>query len=311
MNSAFYFEVDGNRIRVCKRFFKATLNINDRPIRTALEKKTEKGFLTDDKRGKHGNQPKVNPEIKESVRTFINAIPRIESHYLRAQTTREYIDSSKNLADLHRDYKDDREKQQLPFANSVMFNRIFNGEYNISFFVPKKDQCDFCETFKNADNEAKQKLLASYNAHINEKKLSRLEKEADKTNLNNSVVAVYDLQVVLPVPKGQISSFYYKIKLNYYNSTISDLCYFWNETEGKRGANEIGSCVLRYLQQLVDTRADSAKPLNVIFYSDNCCGQQKNKYVVTAYSYAVNMLPIQSITHGTWRRLHILLEKKR
>lgn len=183
-----------------------------------------------------------------------------------------------------------------------MFNRIFNCEYNISFFVQKKDQCDFCETFKNADNEAKQKLLESYNAHINEKKLSRLEKEHDKTNLNNSVVAVYDLQAVLPVPRGQISSFHYKSKLNCYNFTISDLyaknahCYFWNETEGKRGANEIGSCVLRYLQQLVHTRADSEEPLNVIFYSDNCCGQQKNKYVVTAYSYAVNKLPIQSIT---------------
>lgn len=303
MNSAFYFEVDGNRIRVCKTFFKATLSINDRPIRTALAKKTEKGFLTDDKRGKHGNQPKVNPEIKESVRIFINAIPRIESHYLRAQTTREYIDSSKNLADLYRDYKEDRERQQLPFANSVMFNRIFNGEYNISFFIPKKDQCDFCESFKNADNEAKQKLLESYNAHINEKKLSRLEKEADKTNLNRSVVAVYDLQAVMPVPRGQISSFYYKSKLNCFNFTISDLhakdvhCYFWNETEGKRGAIEIGSCVLGYLKQLVDKHADSENPLDVIFYSDNCCGQQKNKYVLTAYSYAVNKLPIRSITH--------------
>lgn len=114
---------------------------------------------------------------------------------------------------------------------------------------------------------------------------------------------MYDLQAVLPVPRGQISSFHYKSKLNCYKFTISDLyaknahCYFWNETEGKRGANEIGSCVLRYHQQLVDTRADSEEPLNVIFYSDNCCGQQKNKYVVTAYSYAVNKLPIQSITH--------------
>lgn len=71
------------------------LNINDRPISTALKKKTENGFSIDDKREKHCNHPKVNPAIEESVRTFINAIPRIESHYLRAQTTREYIDTVK------------------------------------------------------------------------------------------------------------------------------------------------------------------------------------------------------------------------
>jgi len=36
----------------------------------------------------------------------------------------------------------------------------------------------------------------------------------------------------------------------------------------------------------------------VIFYSDNCCGQQKNKYIRALYVYAVQVLPnIKSITH--------------
>lgn len=106
----------------------------------------------------------------------------------------------------------------------------------------------------------------------------------------------------MPVPKGQISSFYYKSKLNCYNFTISDLnakhvdCYFWNETEGKRDAVEIGSCVLHYLKAFVD---DNNEDRNIIllFYSDTCCGQQKNKYFLAAYSYAVNTWKIRSITH--------------
>lgn len=65
---------------MCKQFFKATLDINDRPIRTALMKKNDTGFIAGDMRGKHGKQPTVDPEIKESVRRFINSIPRIESH---------------------------------------------------------------------------------------------------------------------------------------------------------------------------------------------------------------------------------------
>ncbi|KAG5887379.1 hypothetical protein JTB14_036256 [Gonioctena quinquepunctata] len=110
LNSAFYLHVKGTRLRVCKTFFKATLDINDRPIRTALSKKTDNGFLEPDGRGKHDHQPTVDPEIKVSIKTFINSIPRIESHYLRAQTTREFIESSKCSADLHRDYKEERER---------------------------------------------------------------------------------------------------------------------------------------------------------------------------------------------------------
>lgn len=34
---------------------------------------------------------------------------------------------------------------------------------------------------------------------------------------NGTYVAVYDLQAVMPIPKGQISSFYYKSKINCFN----------------------------------------------------------------------------------------------
>jgi hypothetical protein len=37
-NHAFYFIVNDVKIRVCKKFFKAILDVNDRPIRTVIEK---------------------------------------------------------------------------------------------------------------------------------------------------------------------------------------------------------------------------------------------------------------------------------
>lgn len=61
--------------------------------------------------------------------------------------------------------------------------------------------------------------------------------------------------------------------------TISEIqnektvCYFWHEGLGHRGANEIGSCVLLFLEDLASTRADS----EIVFYTDNCGGQQKNR----------------------------------
>lgn len=48
-----------------------------------------------------------------------------------------------------------RELQELPFTTFVMFNRTFNGEFNISFYIPKKDQHDLCETYKNSNAEEK------------------------------------------------------------------------------------------------------------------------------------------------------------
>ncbi|KAG5871253.1 hypothetical protein JTB14_003398 [Gonioctena quinquepunctata] len=189
----------------------------ERPIRTALSKKTDNGFLEPDGRGKHGHQPTVDPEIEESIKTFINSIPRIESHYLRAQTTREFIESSKCLADLYRDYKEEREKANKCVASVSMFNRIFRNEFNISFFVSKKDQCDLCETFQNSDEEKNILLRPIYDQHQREKEMARIENKNDKDDINKPHIIVYDLQAVMPVPKGHASSFYYKSNLNCIN----------------------------------------------------------------------------------------------
>lgn len=309
LNTAFHFVVNDVKIRVCKTFFKNTLAINDRPIATALSKKTECGFIQEELRGKHGKQRTVDSEIYEGVKNFINAIPRVESHYLRAQTSREYIQCDKSLADLCRDYKDKCTEQNLPFASASTFNRIFNKEFNISFHIPKKDQCDICETFKNANEDQKQSIIESYEKHLKEKELSRREKEKDKrAKIDSTIVAVYDLQAVMPIPKGQVSLFYYKSRINCYNFTVSDLyaknveCFFWDETEGKRGANEIGSCILNYIE--LSIQANPGKELDFIFYSDNCCGQQKNKYLLTAYAYAVQKMNVNSITHKFLIRGH-------
>lgn len=40
-NNAFYFFLKEHKVRVCKLFFKNTLDINDRPIRTVLEKQNK------------------------------------------------------------------------------------------------------------------------------------------------------------------------------------------------------------------------------------------------------------------------------
>ncbi|CAH1379272.1 unnamed protein product, partial [Tenebrio molitor] len=79
----------------------------------------------------------------------------------------------------------------------------------------------------------------------------------------------FDLQAVPPLPNGNVSTFYYKSKLNVYNFTIFNIsekngfCYMWHEGEAKRGANEIATCIFKYIEKYCVGK-------EIIFYSDNC-----------------------------------------
>ncbi|CAG5053568.1 unnamed protein product [Parnassius apollo] len=78
------------------------------------------------------------------------------------------------------------------------------------------------------------------------------------------------------------------------------ICYFWHEALGCRGAVEIGSCVYKFLQKVSDKYPNS----DVTFYTDNCCGQQKNRFIFSMYLYAVKTLRIKTITHKFLIRGH-------
>ncbi|CAH0591687.1 unnamed protein product [Chrysodeixis includens] len=308
-NTSYFLVNRGSEIKVCKTFLLNTLAISNKPLRTVTENKfASTSVIPTDKRGKHGKQSKLDAETIQSVRDHINSIPRMESHYIRANSSREYIDGGLTVAELHRNYSQKRIADNKAPANYDAYHRIFNTEFNISFFIPRKDQCDVCEAFKNAVD--KEPLMSSYKLHQEEKSLSRIEKKQDidecKKPDSNSIVAIFDLQAVLPCPIGQSSAFFYKSKLNCYNFTVSDIkinktfCFFWHEGLGKRGANEIGSCLYNFLKECSSTKPNS----DITFFSDNCCGQQKNKFILSLYYYAVSTLPIKSITHKFLIRGH-------
>lgn len=83
-----------------------TLDVSDRFIRTVTEKSRSdvSGIILEDQRGKHDNHSHVNNNNKDNLRNFIKAIPKIESHYCLANTRKEYIDRSKTIIDIYRDY---------------------------------------------------------------------------------------------------------------------------------------------------------------------------------------------------------------
>lgn len=298
-NLAYYFTLKNIRIKVCKTFFMHTLDISDKFIRTTWKKGNGTATVERDRRGNYSKRETISPLIKNKIIAHINSFHRIESHYLRAQTTREYIDGSLTLAQMYRFYKKEQEDEGLPIAKQCTYEHIFNTKFNISFFQPKKDQCSLCETFKNSTTVEKLKIQQDYQKHIKNKTRSREEKARDVLKANESpsvIVSCFDLQAVLPTPCGDISTFFYKCRLNCFNFTIFEIaskrgfCYFWHEAIAHRGANEISTCLLDYLSR-------ECVGKDVIFYSDNCVGQNKNKMLVSMYLYAINNFDIKSITH--------------
>lgn len=117
-NCAFFLMYEGKRIRVCKPFIISTFGITERAIRTVIQSKASgTGIAGEDRRGRHGNQRKTDSEILNSVRDHINSIPQVESHFLSASTTREFIDGGLSIAEMHRHYK-----QMQNNANKVAAN---------------------------------------------------------------------------------------------------------------------------------------------------------------------------------------------
>lgn len=59
-----------------------------------------------------------------------------------------------------------------------MYRRVFNEEFNISFHVPKKDQCNVCTQYHNAENEGSltEDAKQNYIQHQERKNIAREEK---------------------------------------------------------------------------------------------------------------------------------------
>lgn len=278
---------DKAEIQVCKKFFLSTLCISDRMVNYNLCKSDNGVRSPPAPRAPHN---KFSEEILASVKSHISSFPKVESHYCRKTTKREYLEPGLNKTKMYELYK-----SSLFFHASVKksyYGHVFDTEYNLGFHQPSSDVCDFCALYTSKEKECSsstppipipENLLQQKLEHDNRKDSARKEKEKDKNN-ENILAITFDLQQVLTCPKLSMGSCYYKRKLNVYNLTFYELqskdgyCYTWHEGECSRGGNEIASCIVKHLKK-IDAEG---KYQEVVLYSDTCGGQNRNRIVCTA-----------------------------
>ena len=276
----------GELVRVCKSFYLSTLDISQRKISYFHSTKLEAGLPRASLKGKHIHVSEKLEQMKNEIRNHIKSIPRLASHYCRARTGKEYVEGNLNLTRLYHLYVEKCTQGRVQTASESMYRDIFNHEFNIEFQKPKSDRCDQCEAFKQNRTPGVEDT-ARHDKHIQSKNETRSERDNDRSvDAADTAVICFDLQNVIPLPRANISSFYYRRKLNVYNLTAhvainsekKGYCAVWNEGMCGRGANHIASALVAVLKKVVS----EYKVKHIILWSDSCVPQNRNSVMTFA-----------------------------
>ncbi|KAK3913144.1 putative 2-phosphosulfolactate phosphatase [Frankliniella fusca] len=300
--NSYYLPMDnGFEVQVCQKMFISTLGINEKWIRTAFEKqRSNHGVVLKDGRGYNKKKTYVSTVIKADVMNHIKKFKTVEGHYTRK--------NSKSRRKMHSMYVIEKQAENnngSKIATLRQYRDIFNKEFKLKNFKPKKDQCPRCLSSKNKTPQEKtEEAKKKFEKHLSDKKAAEAKKTADIEELKSSeelqqkvCVLTCDLEKVLLCPKGENSDFYYKSKLSVYNFTIfvsgeqKGQCYVWDQTEARKGSAEITSMLWSFIQMKVAAGIEEFR-----IYSDNCSAQNKNQFLFSMYVMASIRFNIK-ITH--------------
>ena len=291
----YFFQVSGKKDRVCQSFFLRTLDISHKSVSGALLKMREgRLYSSKDQRRKHIPHNKSSESTVKCVCEHINSYPKLDPHYTRKDTSRQFLEQNLNIRRMHAMYLETAAQEHK--VSEKVYRSIFNTKFNLSFHIPKKDQCNNCSLFKQKElsSNSEDDVCVKYREHQERKTTARNEKNRDKIRAKedpNFESATFDLQAILSTPCGLISQLYYKRKPSSYNLSFNSqsngqgICYLWDETDGSKGSSEVATCLCLYLNSI-------RHPItSVSLFSDTCGGQNKNKNVCVALLNCVNQHP--------------------
>lgn len=287
----YFLTVSGKRVNVCQKLFLSTLGISEKVARIALAKLNGTGTLEEERRGGRQSEKirKRDETWRERINTHIERFPKVESHYCRASTSKEYLHSDLTLPKMYAMFIQEISGDDKPCYST--YSRVFNDK-NLGFHRPKKDQCSLCMSFLNGSESEKDDLRMRYTAHIAEKnKVRELKKEHKELAQHDKevLVATFDLQQVIHLPISKENALFYKRRLANYNLTFYNIadgeceCFTWHEGQSKRGSSEIATAVYMALKKY-----DIEGKKRAYLFCDGCPGQNKNSIIPGMMLYLIN-----------------------
>ncbi|XP_057687902.1 uncharacterized protein LOC130913356 isoform X4 [Corythoichthys intestinalis] len=122
-------------VEVCKTFFLATLCVSNGRVDRALQKQVEKGhgLPSADGRGKHYNRKRVSDESLRAIKDHIDSLSRYGSDCARQNRT--YLSRGLTIAQMHRLYQEQCQKNGREPEKEWVYRRIFLAEFHQSFHL--------------------------------------------------------------------------------------------------------------------------------------------------------------------------------
>ena len=166
---------DGVQIEVCSKAFRSIHGIG----KSRFEKLRKPNITVTptDKRGKHGNQRKIEDATRQKIRDHIKRFPVIKSHYSREENPhKSYLPENLSVRRMWLMYLIENEPEQIDIIKSrqkctaEVKLHIYYEEFdklNLGFGLPRSDTCSKCDSLAISLQEAKQEN--------NEEKVNELE----------------------------------------------------------------------------------------------------------------------------------------
>jgi hypothetical protein len=210
------------------------------------------------------------------LQRHIFKFPREKSHYTlgKKESLNPDLDVKQMWA-LYKKQEDDADRRVLGYGRYLQeFNK-----YDLKFGSYKLDTCSKCDTIQNQrdihpENETLKIVQANHLRHAD---VAFKMQKHDMENTDPRTASVWgDMMSVQQIPKLSTGAAFYKRKYKVYNedfylaNTKQHHMYLWGQEEGKKGANDVISC----LHKCIETIPDVCKHL--ICWFDNTSSQLKN-----------------------------------
>ena len=296
MKIVFQVKSRGVVYELCRAAFQSIHGMTEKEMTVFLRKRktSPTGALASDLRGKHEPGFQIRGTLLDRVHEHIQMLAVTSSHYSRIKNPhRQYsMHDGLSIPILYGAYQEWM-FENFPGEQKVLFSfykHIFTTCYNIAFKSPQTDVCNECTMLKEkikslrgkeGCEEELQEVEENLQGHTSTARTAQelLRDQGTDADDDLMVIAV-DLQQTLPCPKSNINRAYYMRKLWLYNLCIYDVkakkptLYLWDETQGGRGADDIASCIHRWITE----NSNGRKKLRI--FSDNCAAQNKNRTLV-------------------------------
>lgn len=268
-------DTSGEKHRVCLSFVTKLLQINRVKIFRAVSSTKMNPFAVD-RRGKTQKRKTATEDVT-FAKEFIQSFPCYESKIDSNALDTKYFHPNLNVNTVYRLYENTCDFKQKTKLTKTIFIGILKTNFpHLHVFKPEKSKCSICE---NINTQKKIKVLSP-------ETLDNIQKQEDehfgalrkfKNEFINSVnepevgveVFACELQRPLQMPLLPINESYDLRCL-----WLSNLCIFnelnksvhtfvWDETTAKRGPEEIGSCLFKYIADVIPQTTKK-----IVLYSD-------------------------------------------